>query len=117
MPSRDEEILWCLKRLFTSHFWPKIAGFNLRHSLRLNADVADTALEIANIAGQTYIMEKFIFFISNTFSMLKFHFFSKKLEMVILIFSLNGWCICWQKKKGYKYANYTPKKFGAWGCL
>ena len=29
MPSRDEEILWCLKRLFTSHFWPKIASFNL----------------------------------------------------------------------------------------
>ena len=29
MPSRDEEILWCLKRLFTSHFWPKIASFKL----------------------------------------------------------------------------------------
>ena len=29
MPSRDEEILWCLKQLFTSHFWPKIASFNL----------------------------------------------------------------------------------------
>ena len=29
MPSRDEEIFWCLKQLFTSQFWPKTATFNL----------------------------------------------------------------------------------------
>ena len=29
MPSRDEEIFWCLKGLFTSQFWPKADNFNL----------------------------------------------------------------------------------------
>ena len=29
MPSRDEDILWCLKQQCTFRFWPKIAGFNL----------------------------------------------------------------------------------------
>ena len=29
MPSRHEEIFWCLKQLLTSQFWPKTANFNL----------------------------------------------------------------------------------------
>ena len=27
--NRDEEIVWCFKLLFTSHFWPKTAYCNL----------------------------------------------------------------------------------------
>ena len=29
MPSKEEEIFWCLKQLFTSQFWPKRASLNI----------------------------------------------------------------------------------------
>ena len=35
MPSRGEEIFWCLKQLFSSQFCPKTANFNLSETKSL----------------------------------------------------------------------------------
>ena len=57
----------------------------LNHSSRLNADVADTALQkslsqFCKYWWQNLNYGKIYIFISNIFSMLKFTFFAKKLE-------------------------------------
>ena len=62
-----------------------LGAVHILHSLRLNADLADTALQkslgqFCKYCWSNLNSGKIYFFISNTFSMFKFTCFAKKLE-------------------------------------